>query len=253
MSSHRRCWQLKKKMLSLQHPSAHLWPYYISGLFRIPSLLLLFQTKPLSRWTDKWARPMPTSATEGPAGAGSTVALPREVMCWQGPLQSPPVAFWRAPAGTEAQCPSWASSKSNPVVAPKMGSLWSATSHGNERHFGTDLPVTAWGHQHQKACGPSPARSAWSPFCLWAVTRTDARHPKTFTPAFRIVHNCLRLPSVLETQCWTPLKVPQASQVTGAHPERYFWEPWHGSFAYVKTCGTMGYVTSTNFPVLFFQ
>lgn len=190
-------------MLSLQHPSAHLWPDYISGLFRIPSLLL-FQTKLLSRWTDWWARLMATSATEGTAGAGGTVALPREVMCWQRPLQSPPLAFWRAPARAGAQCPSWASSKSNPVVALECHLPW------NERHFGTGLPVTTWGHQHHKVCGPNPARSAWSPFCLWAVTRTDARHLRKFTPAFRIVHNCWRIPSALETRCWTPLKAPMS-------------------------------------------
>lgn len=121
MSSHRQCWQFKRKMLSLQHPWAHLWPYYVSGLFRIPSLLL-FQTKSLSRWTDQWDRPMATSATEGPAGAGSTVALPREAMCWQGPLQPPLGAFWRALARAGAQCLSWTSGKSNSIVAPKMGS-----------------------------------------------------------------------------------------------------------------------------------
>lgn len=147
---------------------------------------------------------MAISATEGPAGAGSTVALPREVMCWQGPLQSPRGVFWRAPARAGAQRPRRASSKGNPVITPRRGPPWSATSHGNERHFGTGLPVTAWGHQHHKACGPSPARSAWSPCCFGAVTRTDARQLKKFTPAFRIVHNCLRLSSALET----PLKVP---------------------------------------------
>lgn len=33
MSSHRQCWQFKKKMLSLQHPSAHLWPYTVLHLW----------------------------------------------------------------------------------------------------------------------------------------------------------------------------------------------------------------------------
>lgn len=227
---------------------AHLWPYYFSGLFRIPRLLPLFQTKLLSRWTDQWDKSMAISATEGPVGAGSTVALPREVMCWQEPLQLQPVAFWRAPARTGTQCPTWASSKSNPVAAPKMGSslechlpweweaLWQWSTCDS---LGTSAPQSLW---------PQPNKECLIPILSWwALTRTDARHLKKFTPVFRIVHNCLRPPPALETQCWTPLKVHTSSTGDWCSPRMTLLKALAWLHCSCKTCGSTGYVTSPNF------
>lgn len=93
MLSHRQCWQFKKKMLSLQHPSAHLrlcvvlhlWIAQHSHL-SLPSL----QTNLFSRWTDQRDRPTVTPATKSPGGRGKAEALPREAICWWWPLWSVP-------------------------------------------------------------------------------------------------------------------------------------------------------------------
>lgn len=99
-----------------------------------------------------------------------------------GALQLPPVAFWRAPARAGAQCHSWASSKSNPVVAPKSSLGSSHSSHGNERHFSTGLPV-----------GTSAPQSLWSQpskECLIPILFVSCNQDKCKEP--EEIYSCLQ-------------------------------------------------------------
>lgn len=198
----------------------HLWIVHNSQSSAFP------KTKQFSRWTDQWDSPMATSATEGPAGAGSTVALPREVMCWQGPLQLPPIAFWRAPARAGAQCPSWASSKSNPVGAAKMG---------NERHFGTlvypwqpgDISTTKPVASAQQGVPDPHSVCELQPGQMHSTLKIDSCFqdcPELFEASLSPEDTMLdTTESTNKLHGWLVLTQNDTSE-----------RPWHGSFAHVK-------------------
>lgn len=105
---------------------------YIPGLLRIPRLPLLpLQTKPFSRWTDQRDTLTATSAAEGPAGDGKAASLPREAVCGWWPLQSPSVAFWRAPARARSSSPRWGNAKSDAAAFQRRRPPRSVASQGN--------------------------------------------------------------------------------------------------------------------------
>lgn len=143
------------------------------------------------------------------------------------------------------ECPSWASCKSNPVAAPKMGSSL-------EYHLPWEWE-TPWHWPTHDSLRTSAPQSLWPQASKASLITMSCNQDRCKPPqeTYSCYQNCPQLFEASlspgdnnaghhERYLWAP-------QVTAAHPEWHFWEPRHGSFAYVKNMWYKGYVTSLNF------